>query len=105
MEDNLEGEAREEFWRDVICSQKSSGMICRKYCESRGLSYDKFKYWRMKFRRVDRLNSVIRKESDFVSVANFVESNLTSEDTLKENNYKIELELPFGIKLRIGAIS
>jgi hypothetical protein len=104
--EELQGKARAEFWREIVSGQSSCGMSCRNYCESKGVNYERFLYWQSKFRRLEESpeKSLVKAETNFISVANFIDKEEQPVDPLKEEYSKIELELPYGIKLRVSGV-
>lgn len=105
--EGLQGKEREEFWREIVNGQSGSGMSCNKYCISKGVNYDRFLYWQGKFRRLEQQTerSLVKSKTDFISLANFIENDEIAVDSSKEESPSIELELPFGIKLKVKGVS
>jgi hypothetical protein len=89
MSDDLKGKARRAYWQSKIEAWQSSGQSQRVFCRAHDLSYQRFVYWRRKFRH-DVAPASEKAASGFVSVVS----------SMPAVGGGLSLVLPNGIELR-----
>ena len=81
--------ARDEYWREKIAAQERSGRSVQQFCKEQGLNNPSFYYWRKRLRQ----KTPVR----------FALVETAGAPQHKASEHCLELVLPTGERLRIGA--
>ena len=80
---------RDEYWRERIAAQERSGLSVQQFCKEQGLNNPSFYYWRKRLRQQTPVQFAL------------VETGGTPQH--RSSEHCLELVLPTGERLRIGA--
>ena len=91
---------REAEWQALLSEYAASNLSQKAFCDSHQLSMSSFYQWNK------RLSSDAPKETNFIDISHQVRGNSSFEQEKPEQTpvYQIELELGFGIVLRVRSV-
>jgi transposase-like protein len=80
---------RDEYWREKIAAQERSGLSVQQFCKEQGLNNPSFYYWRKRLHQQTAVRFAL------------IDTGAAPQATSSE--HCLELVLPTGARLRIGA--